>query len=114
VPKPYIVKFGDPNTKTKDLDDDSIETGGSGERIAYEKSGFKNEVGSVALSTPPKDRDGGDSQFFVNLAQNRFLDGEFTVFGKVVGGSMKVVDKIQKGDRVTKATILVGPPNAKP
>lgn len=109
IPKPFYVKFGDPNTRTKDLDDPSIGTGGSGERIAYENSGFKHKLGSVGLATPPNDRDGGDSQFFINLGENRFLDGSYTVFGLVMPGGMDVVNKVQKGDRVTKATILVGP-----
>jgi peptidyl-prolyl cis-trans isomerase B (cyclophilin B) len=103
-PRPYIVQFGDPNTKTKELDDPSVGEGGSGNKIAYEDTKFRNEVGSVGLSTPPKDRDGGDSQFYINLSQNRFLDGSYTVFGQVVAG-MDVVNKLKLGDRVTKATV---------
>ena len=45
----------------------------------------------------------GSSQFFINLANNNFLDGKHPVFGKVVEG-MEVVDAIAKvktdgGDR---------------
>lgn len=37
----------------------------------------------------------GSSQFFINLANNNFLDGKHPVFGKVVEG-MEVVDAIAK------------------
>jgi peptidyl-prolyl cis-trans isomerase B (cyclophilin B) len=103
-PRPYIVQFGDPNTKTKEMDDPSIGEGGSGQKTPYEDTRMRNEVGTVGLSTPPKERDGGDSQFYINLSQNRFLDGSYTVFGQVVSG-MDVVNKLKLGDRVTKATV---------
>jgi len=37
----------------------------------------------------------GGSQFFINLANNNFLDTKHPVFGKVVSG-MDVIDKIAK------------------
>ncbi|MCA1995799.1 MAG: peptidylprolyl isomerase [Armatimonadetes bacterium] len=107
TPRPYIVQFGDPNTKSKPLDDPSIGQGGTGVRIPYEDSGKSNVVGAVGLSTPPKERDAGDCQFYINLSNNRFLDGSYTVFGQVVEG-MDVVRRIELGDRVTKATIVTG------
>lgn len=58
----------------------------------------------------------GSSQFFINLANNNFLDGKHPVFGRVVEG-MEVVDAIAKvktdaGDRplievkIVKASVL--------
>ena len=38
-----------------------------------------------------------NSQFFIMLADGHFLNGNYTVFGKVISG-MDVVDKIKKGD----------------
>jgi peptidylprolyl isomerase len=38
-----------------------------------------------------------NSQFFITFADSGFLDGQYTVFGKVVAG-MDVVNKIKKGD----------------
>ena len=35
--------------------------------------------------------------FFIMLADGHFLNGNYTVFGKVISG-MDVVDKIKKGD----------------
>lgn len=40
----------------------------------------------------------GGSQFFINLADNNFLDGKHPVFGKVVEG-IDVVDKIAKVEK---------------
>ena len=37
----------------------------------------------------------GTSQFYINLNNNTSLDGNYTVFGKVISG-MNVVDKIAK------------------
>ena len=34
------------------------------------------------------------SQFFIVLKDSKFLDGQYTVFGKVVAGMDEVVDKI--------------------
>lgn len=106
-PRPYIAQIGDPQTKTKDLDSPEIGNGGTGARIPYEDTKVSNNQYTVGLATLPKDRDSGDCQFYINLAPNKFLDGNYTVFGQVVGG-IDVVKKLQRGDRVTKATIIEG------
>lgn len=107
TPRPYIAQIGDPQTKNKDLDSPDIGNGGTGTRIPYEDSKVSNSLYSVGLATLPKDRDSGDCQFYINLAPNKFLDGSYTVFGQVVGGT-DVVKKLQRGDKVTKATIIEG------
>ena len=38
-----------------------------------------------------------NSQFFIMLADGHFLNGNYTIFGKVISG-MNVVDNIKKGD----------------
>lgn len=104
-PRPFLVQVGDPQSKTMDLDDPAMGSGGSGSKIPFENSGFSNDEGSVGLSTLPKEPNSGDSQFYILLAPSKFLDGKYTVFGKVVKG-MDVVQRIQRGDRVQSATIL--------
>ncbi len=106
-PRPYLAQIGDPNSRTGDIDDPSLGTTGSGARIAYEDSGYKNEAGAVGLATVHQDKNSGDSQFYMLMADSKFLDGAYTVFGKIVAG-MDVLGKIQKGDRVGSATILRG------
>lgn len=49
-------------------------------------NGLINEIGTVALALAPNNPDSGQTQFFINLADNDFLDAEFTVFGRVVSG----------------------------
>jgi len=62
------------------------------------KNGLKNVVGSVAMART-SDPNSATAQFFVNIANNAFLDypgqdgNGYTVFGKVVDG-MDVVNKI--------------------
>jgi cyclophilin family peptidyl-prolyl cis-trans isomerase len=105
-PRPYLIALGDPTSKDAGkLDSPNIGQQGSGARVAYEETGLKNEAGAVGLSTLPKDKNSGDSQFYILLAPSRFLDGNYTVFGRVVAG-MDVLNKIQKGDLVVRATIL--------
>ena len=64
-------------------------------------NGLKNVVGSIAMARTP-DPHSATSQFFINIADNAFLDFTaptsqgwgYAVFGKVVNG-MDVIDKIK-------------------
>ncbi|RBP95582.1 cyclophilin family peptidyl-prolyl cis-trans isomerase [Rhodobacter sp. 140A] len=38
-----------------------------------------------------------NSQFFINFSDNHFLNGQYTVYGRVISG-MEFVDKIQRGE----------------
>ncbi len=38
-----------------------------------------------------------NSQFFINFKDNHFLNGQYTVYGRVIAG-MEFVDKIQRGE----------------
>lgn len=101
-PRPYRIQVGDPASKSGDID--AAGSGGSGVSVPYEDTGMSNVAGAVGLSTMPGDKNSGDSQFYVLLATAKFLDGSYTVFGKVVEG-MDVVNKVEKGDRIEKVTI---------
>ncbi len=106
-PRPYLIQTGDPQSKTKAMDDPDLGTGGSGTTVDYEESGFANIEGAVGLSTKPRDKNSGDSQFYILLAPAKFLDGNYTVFGQVTQG-MDIVKQVQLGDRVTSVTIQRG------
>ena len=65
---------------------------------AMAKGGPKNEIGTVAMART-NDPNSASSQFFINVADNAFLDPApgkpgYVAFGKVVSG-METVDKIK-------------------
>jgi cyclophilin family peptidyl-prolyl cis-trans isomerase len=105
TPRPYLIQFGAPDSRTKSMDDPDLPHEGSGVKIPFEDSGHSNDAsGVVGLSTQQGDKDSGDSQFYILLAPAKFLDGNYTVFGKVVEG-MDILKAVEKGDQVSTVTI---------
>ncbi|MBK7403400.1 MAG: peptidylprolyl isomerase [Phycisphaerales bacterium] len=71
------------------------------EGVANEwKNGLKNKRGTIAMARVGGRPDSGTAQFFINVADNAFLDqaqpdgAAYAVFGKVVEG-LDVVDAIR-------------------
>lgn len=50
--------------------------------------------------------DSGDSQFFICFEDSPWLDGQYTVWGRVVEG-MENVDKIKRGEPVNNPDSIV-------
>ena len=71
-------------------------TGGSGTNLKAEFNDEPHIRGTVSMARAANP-DSADSQFFICFDDARFLDGKYTVFGKVTSG-MKFVDMIKKGD----------------
>lgn len=72
-------------------------TGGSKlPNIPAEFSKVPFERGTVGMARS-QDPDSANSQFFIMFAPGEFLNGQYTVVGKVISG-MDVVDKIQRGE----------------
>jgi peptidylprolyl isomerase len=71
-------------------------TGGSGHKLKAEFSNEKHLRGVVSMARA-SDPNSADSQFFIVFAPSPFLDGKYTIWGKVVSG-MEYVDQIKKGD----------------
>lgn len=71
--------------------------GGSGQKLKAEFSREPHARGAVSMARA-MDVNSADSQFFIVFSISNFLDGQYTVFGKVTQG-MEFVDKIKKGDR---------------
>lgn len=87
----FMIQGGDPLTK-----DDSMKarwgTGGPGYTIQDEFGpGYSNTPGTLSMANAGPNT--GGSQFFINTANNGFLDGKHPVFGRVVSG-MDVVTAI--------------------
>ena len=70
-------------------------TGGSGKRLPAEFSKEKHVRGTVSMARA-QDPNSADSQFFICFADAPFLDGQYTIWGKVTEG-MEAVDKIKRG-----------------
>jgi peptidyl-prolyl cis-trans isomerase B (cyclophilin B) len=77
-----MIQGGDPLSKT---DDSMVGTGGPGYKIKAEFNDRPHVRGvlSMARSQNP---DSAGSQFFICLADARFLDRQYTAFGKVIRG----------------------------
>src|SRR5262245_3383776 len=73
-------------------------TGGSGKKLKAEFSKEKHVRGTVSMARA-QNPDSGDSQFFICFADAPFLNGQYTVWGKVTAG-MENVDKIKRGEPV--------------
>ncbi|MBI3721289.1 MAG: peptidylprolyl isomerase, partial [Fimbriimonas ginsengisoli] len=107
TPRPFIAQVGDPNSIKLAPDDPLLGSTGTGIRIPYEETHHTHDEGAVSLATLGTDKDSGDCQFFFVLGAAHFLDGHYTVFGKVVAG-LDVMRALQRGDHVQTATILKG------
>ena len=92
VIKNFMIQGGDPNSKDDDWTDDG--RGGPGYSFEDEFNEHKVVRGALAMANSGPNTNG--SQFFIVTAQaTPWLDGKHTVFGRVVGEGMEVVDKIE-------------------
>ncbi|MEX2224171.1 MAG: peptidylprolyl isomerase [Candidatus Rokuibacteriota bacterium] len=90
----FVVQGGDPKGNG---------TGGPGYTIKDEFNKQKHVRGVVAMARTQAPNSAG-SQFYFTLAPAHFLDGQYTVFGRVTSG-MEVVDKIKVGDKMKSVKI---------
>jgi len=102
----FVIQGGDPNTKN-----------GGGNSFAWGQNNgpvnlpleidrnLHNTTGTIALANSGGPNSSG-SQFFVNMNDNLFLDGNYTVFGKVVSG----MDVVQAISEVTPVNPSSGTP----
>ena len=99
----FVVQFGDPQSKTKPMNDPTMGTGGSGKNVKAEfnKRPFDRGVLGMARTNDP---DSASSQVYLMLGDAHFLNGQYTAFGKVTKG-MDVVDKIKVGDRIKSVKV---------
>ena len=79
-------------------------TGGPGYSIKAEFNSQKHLLGTLAMARS-QDPNSAGSQFYICLAPQPGLDGQYTVFGQVIEG-MDIVQGIQKGDVMKKVTIV--------
>jgi dolichyl-diphosphooligosaccharide--protein glycosyltransferase len=88
----FVIQAGDPNTKNDNSSRDTWGTGGPGYTINQEFNSIPHERGILSMART-NDPNSAGSQFFIVLNDSKFLDNQYTVFGKVTEG-LDVVDKI--------------------
>jgi cyclophilin family peptidyl-prolyl cis-trans isomerase len=91
----FVVQGGDPLGNGR---------GGPGYTIKAEFNSQKHLTGTLAMARST-DPDSAGSQFYICLAPQPGLDGQYTVFGQVTEG-MDLVKGIAKGDVMKKVTIV--------
>jgi peptidylprolyl isomerase len=82
----FMAQTGDPT---------GTGSGGMGETLKSEFSKEPHVRGSVSMART-NDPNSARSQFFIVFKDSNFLDGQYTVWGKVTSG-MEFVDKIKRG-----------------
>lgn len=82
----FMAQTGDPS---------GTGMGGSGQNLKAEFNNEPHTRGAVSMARA-QSPDSADSQFFIVFKDSRFLDGQYTVWGRVTSG-MEFVDKIKRG-----------------
>ncbi|MEE9598848.1 MAG: peptidylprolyl isomerase [Anaerolineales bacterium] len=93
----FMIQGGDPTG-----------TGTSGPGYKFEDELTSNPLkhDSKVISMANSGPNTNGSQFFITHLPQSHLDGKHTVFGKVLQGE-DVIDSIQEGDEITKASVIV-------
>jgi peptidylprolyl isomerase len=92
----FMAQTGDPK---------GTGTGGSGQNLPAEFSKEKHVRGTVSMARA-QDVNSADSQFFICFAPAPFLDGKYTIWGKVTSG-MEYIDAIAKGEPPSKPDKII-------
>lgn len=99
IVKGFMIQGGDPLTKDATAER-SWGTGGPGYQIKAEFNERPHVRGVISMARS-QNPDSAGSQFFICLADARFLDRQYTAFGELIKGD-DVLGKI--GDTVTTAS----------
>ncbi|RJP79380.1 MAG: peptidylprolyl isomerase [Candidatus Zixiibacteriota bacterium] len=86
----FMIQGGDPNSKDENRANDG--SGGPGYSINAEFNSKKHVKGTLSMARS-QDPNSAGSQFFITVADVPHLDGQYTVFGRVIQGQ-EVADQI--------------------
>jgi peptidyl-prolyl cis-trans isomerase B (cyclophilin B) len=109
----FVVQMGDPQTNSMTREDviakknPRLGTGGPGYNIPAEFNDEPHVLGTVAMARS-QDPNSAGSQFYIVVGPASFLDGQYTVFGKVTEGYDEVASKLRVGDEIESITINNG------
>ena len=90
----FVVQGGDPEGNG---------TGGPGYRLKAEFNQRPHRRGTLAMARS-SDPNSAGSQFYLCLADARFLDGQYTVFGEMTEG-FEALDALRRGDKMQKLQV---------
>ncbi len=99
----FIIQGGDPATKSPSTAQ-FAGVGGPGYEVPLEISGLKHDKLTIAAARS-SDPNSAGSQFYICQAPVHFLDGQYTVFGKVVAGQSAAL-ALRKGDSIKSARVI--------
>ncbi|MFB8792700.1 MAG: peptidylprolyl isomerase [Microcoleus sp.] len=139
-PQPFVVQGGDPQGKDPKFPTARLGTGGFIDPKTAQERYIPLEIQAKGAASPTYSAtleqakvvakpvllhsrgavamarsnapDSASAQFYFTLTDLPFLDGSYAVFGYVKQG-MEVVDQIEAGDRIEKATVTQGLENFK-
>ncbi len=77
--------------------------GSSMENLQSEFNAVHHDRGVLSMARS-NDPNSANSQFFIVTHDSRFLDGQYTAFGRVISG-MEFVDKIKKGNSASNGSV---------
>lgn len=86
IVKGFVIQTGDPITVNGGGDKSLWGTGKSSRTVPLEICDSLHNNAEYLGMARSSDPNSGSSQFYINLADNTPLDGQYTVFGKVIGG----------------------------
>jgi peptidylprolyl isomerase len=92
----FMAQTGDPQGTGR---------GGSGKNLKAEFSKEKHVRGTVSAARA-QDPNSADSQFFICFEDAPWLDGQYSIWGKVTEG-MENIDKIKRGEPVVDPDRIV-------
>ncbi|MEO0232621.1 MAG: peptidylprolyl isomerase [candidate division WOR-3 bacterium] len=92
----FVIQGGDPY---------GTGYGNAGYNIPLEINEKAKHVEGALGIARAQDPNSGSCQFYITLKETPHLDGNYTVFGKVIKG-MDVVKKLRKGDIIEKIEIM--------
>ena len=102
----FMAQTGDVEHGQSDGNLSRAGTGGSDlPDLKAEFSGIPHDRGTLGAARS-QNPDSANSQFFINFADNHFLNRQYTVYGRVIEG-MEHVDKIKRGEPPTDPDKIV-------
>ncbi len=105
----FMLQGGDPLSKDDNPDNDG--KGGSPNKMPPEFTRKYSHVRGMVSTARTSDPNSGSCQFFIMHGDSKGLDGQYTIFGKVIEG-METVDKIaavrtsKPGDRPLQNVVM--------